>query len=369
MGGSSLAPDVIREVLGVAPGWPRFHCSIRPIRRPFAQRRLPPRHRSTYLDQIGTTIEPNSLAAHFRPDARGRGVCRSGAGHFVAITDEGTCARAPARATSSFATSSSIRRTSAAATRRCVVSSASSPRAQGAERARDDRLGTRDAGGCRTGRRAGATANHSRCPGLAMWRVRACRPQQLTLVVPRRSNRSASGSSNWSPRAPEERYGHRSDSGASRSLDRRRRAAIDCSCGLRLHGVVRRRSARRRRECDQGLERAGRGDRVDRACALAGEFVRWEVATAVPARSSRSPVDEPNVQQAKDATKVLLDRFKSTKQSPIPAPDRTLDSGIALTLSEAARGPIIGAAPPRRSLRCFARGYYFALLAYLGPDK
>jgi len=33
MGGSSLAPEVLRAVVGVAPGWPRLQCSTRPIGR------------------------------------------------------------------------------------------------------------------------------------------------------------------------------------------------------------------------------------------------------------------------------------------------------------------------------------------------
>src|SRR5437868_15260399 len=67
MGGSSLAPEVLRAVLGVAPGWPRFHmldstdpAAVRAAATPPAQ--------TLYLlaSKSGTTIEPNSLAAHFR---------------------------------------------------------------------------------------------------------------------------------------------------------------------------------------------------------------------------------------------------------------------------------------------------------------
>src|SRR5260221_3535686 len=90
MGGSSLAPEVLRAVLGVSPGWPRFqmldstdpaaitHVAIAPERTLFI-----------LSSKSGGTIEPNSLAAHFRRVLEGARVPRW-AEHFVAITDEGT---------------------------------------------------------------------------------------------------------------------------------------------------------------------------------------------------------------------------------------------------------------------------------------
>ena len=79
MGGSSLAPEVLRAVLGVAPGWPRFTCSTRPIRRRSA-RSPPTPARTLYIlaSKSGTTIEPNSLAAHFRRALEDAGVARLG---------------------------------------------------------------------------------------------------------------------------------------------------------------------------------------------------------------------------------------------------------------------------------------------------
>ena len=52
--------------------------------------------------------------------------------------------------------------------------------------------------------------------------------------------------------------------------------------------------------------------------ALGAEFVRWEIATAVAgALLGINPFDEPNVQQAKDATNVLLTDFKTKGRLPI----------------------------------------------------
>jgi transaldolase / glucose-6-phosphate isomerase len=67
MGGSSLAPEVLHAILGVAPGWPRFH--MLDSTDPAAVRATATTPAQTlYLlaSKSGTTIEPNSLAAHFR---------------------------------------------------------------------------------------------------------------------------------------------------------------------------------------------------------------------------------------------------------------------------------------------------------------
>jgi transaldolase / glucose-6-phosphate isomerase len=90
MGGSSLAPEVLRAIVGVAPGWPRFH--MLDSTDPDAVGALStPAKTSLYVlaSKSGGTIEPNMLAAHFRRTLEDAGVTRW-ADHFVAITDEGT---------------------------------------------------------------------------------------------------------------------------------------------------------------------------------------------------------------------------------------------------------------------------------------
>jgi transaldolase/glucose-6-phosphate isomerase len=102
--------------------------------------------------------------------------------------------------------------------------------------------------------------------------------------------------------------------------------------------------------------------------ALGAEFVRWEVATAIAgAVIGINPFDEPNVQQAKDATKHLLDKYKHDGCLPVPSPDRTAPDGATLTSSAAAK-KALGAAGPEGLLNSIGAGDYFALLAYLGPD-
>jgi glucose-6-phosphate isomerase len=67
MGGSSLAPEVIRAVIGVAPGWPRFQ--MLDSTDPAAVRAVatdPARTLYILASKSGGTIEPNALAAHFK---------------------------------------------------------------------------------------------------------------------------------------------------------------------------------------------------------------------------------------------------------------------------------------------------------------
>jgi glucose-6-phosphate isomerase len=90
MGGSSLAPEVLRAVLGVAPGWPRLHMLDSTDPAAVLAAATPP-ERTLYLlaSKSGTTIEPNSLAAHFQRLLQEARVPRW-ADHFVAISDEDT---------------------------------------------------------------------------------------------------------------------------------------------------------------------------------------------------------------------------------------------------------------------------------------
>jgi hypothetical protein len=101
--------------------------------------------------------------------------------------------------------------------------------------------------------------------------------------------------------------------------------------------------------------------------ALAGEFFRWEVATAAAGRLlDINPFDEPNVQQAKDATRALLDSYTRNAELPIPESDESLDD-VEFTLSAAARDQL-GTASATRILDLARPHDYVGLLAYLPPD-
>ena len=102
--------------------------------------------------------------------------------------------------------------------------------------------------------------------------------------------------------------------------------------------------------------------------ALGAEFVRWEIATAVAgALLGINPFDEPNVQQAKDATRVLLDGSRHEGRLPVAR----RDARCRRRRADAERGRATRAR--RRTaadafLTLLRPGDYFALLAYLGPD-
>jgi hypothetical protein len=70
------------------------------------------------------------------------------------------------------------------------------------------------------------------------------------------------------------------------------------------------------------------------------------------------------VQQAKDATRVLLDRHSAEGHIPVREPDAVID-GIRLTLTDAARQ----GAEPLTFLRLLQPSDYFGLLAYLPSES
>jgi transaldolase / glucose-6-phosphate isomerase len=104
---------------------------------------------------------------------------------------------------------------------------------------------------------------------------------------------------------------------------------------------------------------------------LGGEFIRWEVATAAAGIVlGIDPFDQPNVQESKDATKELLEAFRSRGALPQPAP-LVSEPGLAVTADAAALrdSPVTvpGAIAQLLSLLQPGRDY-FAILAYLPQD-
>lgn len=93
MGGSSLGPEVLRQCIGSAEGFPALTVldSTVPARVETVTRSTDPA-RTLFIvsSKSGGTIEPNSFYKHFRGLVEGAvGVQRAGR-HFIAITDAGT---------------------------------------------------------------------------------------------------------------------------------------------------------------------------------------------------------------------------------------------------------------------------------------
>jgi glucose-6-phosphate isomerase len=125
-----------------------------------------------------------------------------------------------------------------------------------------------------------------------------------------------------------------------------------------------------------GLEALGHPVRrldIADAYALGGEFVRWEVATAAAGIAlGIHPFDQPNVQEAKDATRALLEAYRTTGSLPSPAP-LVAEPGTAAYLRADALGdgpgaPISVDGALRALLESVRAGDYLAILAYLPQD-
>jgi glucose-6-phosphate isomerase/transaldolase/glucose-6-phosphate isomerase len=103
--------------------------------------------------------------------------------------------------------------------------------------------------------------------------------------------------------------------------------------------------------------------------SVGAEFVRWEVATAVAGALLRiNPFDEPNVQQAKDATRSLLDSYKTTGELPRRPAVRTPAPGVGVTMTRAARERA-GDADEQALSKLVSSRDYVAILAFLGPSQ
>ena len=367
MGGSTLAPEVLRAVLGVAPGWPRLH--MLDSTDPAAVRAMTTApERTVYLlsSKSGTTIEPNVLSAHFRRMLEEVGV-RRWADHFVAITDEGTELARRARTEGFrdvFINPPDIGGRYSALSFFGLVPAAlmgldiASLVGWGVAMLSDTEAGL-----------AKAATNPAVALGLAIGSAALVGRDKLTLVLP----------------TPLEPFGLWVEQLIAESTGKQGAGVVPIAgetlvepatygsdrffVRVRLHGSY----AETVRDADIGVLKAAHQPIAEielaEPSALGAEFVRWEVATAIAgALLHVNPFDEPNVQQAKDATRTLLDFYKAQGRLPIPSPDQTTAGGVALTLSTAAR-TALGGQSAEALLTLVRPGDYFALLAYVGPDQ
>jgi glucose-6-phosphate isomerase len=368
MGGSSLAPEVLRAVLGVAPGSPRFH--MLDSTDPAAVRALsttPAQTLYVLASKSGTTIEPNSLAAHFKAELEAGEVRWND--HFVAITDEGTELAERARRErfrDLFINPSDIGGRYSAISFFGLVPAA----LMGHDLAAIVGWALAMLSACEPGF-GNVTVNPAGALGLAIGGAAQAGRDKLTLLLPKAlepfglwveqliAESTGKQGKGVVPIAGEP-LGRPADYGSDRFFVR-----------VRLHGSY----AEEVRDAEiRDLKASGAPlAEIDlpEPSALGAEFVRWEVATAIAgAIIGINPFDEPNVKQAKDMTNVLLDGYVSTGNLSAPEPDRTAADdadGFALTLSSAARTMLDGRSP-QTFLTLLQDGDYFGLLAYLGPD-
>jgi glucose-6-phosphate isomerase len=362
MGGSSLAPEVLRAVLGVAPGWPRFH--MLDSTDPAAVRAVgisPATTLFVLASKSGTTIEPNSLAAHFRQELER--LVPQWNRHFVAITDDATELAERAahdRYREVFINPSDIGGRYSALSYFGLVPAAlmgqdlSALTGWGLAMLSLSETDTAD-----------VMANPAIALGVVMGAAALNGRDKLTLLLPPAlepfglwveqlvAESTGKQGKGVVPIAGEE-PGQPADYGPDRCFVRLRDAGGD---------------TRSSSLADFANLAAPVADiALSERSALGAEFVRWEIATAVAgALLGVNPFDEPNVKQAKDATGRLLSDYSSTGEIPLPTADRKTTSGMTLTLTSSAR-TLLNGRGPEAFLSLLREGDYFGLLAFLGPD-
>lgn len=367
MGGSSLAPEVLRQILASQNSTPSFQVldSVDPdaVRAAMA-------HAATSLfivaSKSGSTIEPTTMAAEAK-----RRVIEAGhaqwASRFVAITDEGTTLHRTATADGYrdvFVNPSDIGGRYSALSLFGMVPAA----LMGLDL---DRL----LAGARAMESACRLANPRENPGLALGAVMNAGFERgrdkMTLLVPKRLESFGL----WVEQLVAESTGKHKKGIVPIAGESAEMSGPDTSGRTSIGGddrvfvVVRVGDE----TPDPVLDRTKASGapivtiQLPDAYALGGEFLRWEIATATAGLLMKiNPFDEPNVKQAKDATSALLKVYEQTKRVPLPEAHAEID-GVRLTLSEAAQAALNGA-PATSFLQVIGRGDYFSLLAFLPPD-
>jgi transaldolase / glucose-6-phosphate isomerase len=360
MGGSSLAPEVLRAVIGVQAGRPRF-TMLDSVNPDHLQTIATDPHHTLYIlaSKSGSTIEPNVLAAYFRQRLLDAGVSRW-ATHFVAITDPDTALdtrastegfrdvfRNPADIGGRYSAMSFFGLVPAALMGCDVSRLVADARAMLAAGAATDEGDPALALGVLAG--AAALAGRDK---LTLVVPPALEPFGLWIeqLVAESTGKAGMGIVPITG----EPLGDAGEYGDDRVIVRVRLAGDHAGEPARdeLVGAL-----------------AARGTPVAEIVmqapeAIGAEFVRWELATATAAAvMGINPFDEPNVQQAKDATRVLLDAFKREGRLPAGEPDADVDDA-SMTLSEAARRGG-GARRADALLRLLGPGDYLSVLAYL----
>src|SRR3989441_796760 len=370
MGGSSLAPEVMRAVLGVQTGMPVFAMldSTDPAAVAAVERAIPLKETLFVVaSKAGPTIEPNTLAAYFKGRLEAAGVAQPGR-HLVAITDEGTALHELAQHEGYrdiFVNPADIGGRYSAVSFFGMVPAA---------------LMGLDLGGLLAWARGmallcGPTNTIGQNPGVALGIVMGSAARmgrdKLTLITGPRlrpfglwveqliAESTGKNGTGIVPVAGEP-LGSPEAYGEDRLFVR-----------LRLHG-----GDPEEHERDGKVERLRAAGhpivtiRLGEPLGSGAEFLRWEIATATAGAILRiNPFDEPNVQQAKDATKALLKQYVAEKRLPSPAPHLTVD-GLGLTFNRVVLDKIGGsprdvAAALRAFLDLIQPGDYVGLLAYL----
>ena len=364
MGGSSLAPEVFRAVLGVKAGWPAFHMldSTDPGAVAAVDGAIDlPRTVFLLASKSGGTIEPNSMAAHFKARIESSGLTRW-PDQFVAITDDGTALHRRAAEEGFrdvFVNPSDIGGRYSALSFFGLVPAALMGHDPAAlvDWARamlwlcgpDRPLSTNSAALLGVAMAEGALAGRDKLTVLAPPRLGAI-GLWIDQLVAESTGKDGKGviPIAGEPMGPSKDYGadrlivHLSPDGPPDESTRN---------SLRDFAAA-------------GIPFAEA--ELPEPAAIAAEFLRWELATALAGvLLGVNPFDEPNVQQAKDATQRLLQAHRASGSLPRSGSSCSIAGQEAWLSSRAVAG--LGAPVANRLLSLLAPGDYFAILAYLPP--
>ena len=354
MGGSSLAPEVLRQVLGVAPGFPQFRMldSVDPdaVRAALDK---PGTTLFVLASKSGSTIEPNSMAAEAQRRLVAAGHSAWGS-RFIAITDENTALHRRAIQEGFreiFVNPADIGGRYSALSFFGMVPAA----LMGADLQRLLEGARQMDAACRI-------ADAGQNPGLALGALMAAGAaagrDKVTLLTPD----ALASFGLWVEQLVAESTGKEGkgvvpitgESPAAPWSDDR--VAVTIASGSAS-------ASTRAVPADAPRATLEMAD----AYGIGAEFLRWEVATAAAGQLLEiNPFDEPNVQQAKDATRALLDIYQQRRQIPNPEASAAI-SGARLALSGAAEQALNGT-PADAFLQVANDSTYIGILAYLPPD-
>jgi glucose-6-phosphate isomerase len=351
MGGSSLAPEVLRQVLGVAPGFPRFR--MLDSTDPAAVRTTMDKAATTLFvlaSKSGSTIEPNSMAAEARRRVQEAGL--EWGSRVIAITDPDTLLHKRAlaeRFRDVFVNPADIGGRYSALSFFGMVPAA----LMGADLSAILQDARAMEAACRS---TVVQAN----PGLALGAFMAAGAltsrDKLTLALP-----PALGSLGlWIEQLVAESTGKKGKGVVPIAGEATRHASEDRVLAIvRMSGDV---------PALPSPEIPEIAIEVPGTASIGAEFLRWEVATAAAGfLLDVNPFDEPNVTQAKDATRTILDLYTAQRRLSEPESHAAVD-GARLTLSNAAEQQL-GGEPAINFLKVLGRGDYLGILVYMPPDE
>lgn len=341
MGGSSLCAEVLRDVYGVGDGWLNLHVldTTDETTLTTAAGRLDQAHTLFLIaSKSGTTVEVSSMEQFFASEVARRHVTNPG-GRFVAITDPGTVLQRHAaergyRAT--FLNPADIGgRFSALSLFGLVPASL-----LGIDVDHLLDAGIAIAEGCRQEN----LTNPGLVLGSFVGAAARARRDKLTLVLPP----SLAALGLWVEQLIAESTG-KQGTGVLPVVDEPLGRPDEYGDDRAFVAV----STDEDEPDSDALDALARAAhpvlRIATRTALGAEFFRWEFATAVAGAALHiNPFDEPNVTEAKERTKALLEAYTRTGRLP--------DDGGSTV--DSIRSALASARP----------GDYIAFLSYLPPD-